>query len=465
MISLTDTSFNNYSNLMKYDVAIVGAGPAGLFAAYELTKNPKKRKKVIVIERGASIKKRKKQDAMCGVGGAGTFSDGKLHYTPVLSHEKILDIVPKHEYVKEVNYVEKLFKKFGVDAPYTPEHIEEAEALVEFCQKKGVKLYIRRCQHVGSDHLPSVIENMAETLKKQGVKFVYQSKIAEVITKKNKVVELKNKKKSYKADQFILCPGRVGARWLQKQAEKIGLDYTYQKVEIGVRVEFPAGIMDEHSQILHENIYSVRTPTYDDIARTFCPCPRGRVAVEKYGEYIAVNGYSNADSTSPNSNFNLCTEVRLTDPAENTTDYAILVAKTTSLLGQGKPIIQRLTDFRKGRRSTWKRIKRSYVTPTLKGATPGDISLAMPHRIVTNIIEGLTMLDRVLPGLNSGSTLIYAPEIKLRGSRIKMNKRMQTQIKNLYVAGDGPGASGNIVGAAATGILAAKGLLKNQKKK
>lgn len=448
---------------MTYDAVIVGAGPAGLFAAYELTKNPQKKRKVLIIEKGKSIKKRGRKEAMCGVGGAGTFSDGKLHFSPVLSHEKLLDVVDRQEYIDKIDYVDQLFSKFGVKANYTPENMKEAQDLVNFCRKKGVQLFIRKCRHIGSDNLPGIIKNMVKQLKKQGVEFVCEEEVKEILTskKKTKITGIKTKNKTYKAKQYLVAPGRVGAKWLQNQAKDIGLNYSYQKVEIGVRVEFPAVIMEEHSKILHENIYLVTTPTYDDVVRTFCPCPNGKVAIENYGDYISVNGYSNAKSKSPNSNFNLTTEVQLTDPVENTTDYAILIAKTTTLLGGNKPLIQRLADLRAGRRSTWTRINKSFVNPSLTDVTPGDLSLAMPHRIVTNLLEGLEMLDRVLPGLNSGSTLLYAPEIKLRGNRIKINDQMQTQVKNLFVAGDGPGTSGNIVGAAVSGVFAAQGMMAN----
>lgn len=445
---------------MTYDAAILGAGPAGLFAAYELTKNPKEKRKVVIIEKGKSIQIRKPTETMCGVGGAGTFSDGKLHYTPVLSHEKLLDVIDKEKYVEVMNYVDDLFEQFGVDASYTPNNLDEAQQLVEFCQRQGVKLYIRKCQHVGSDNLPGVIANMCQVLKKQGVEIVCETEVEEILKKDNKISGFKTKDKVYKAKKYLATPGRIGAKWLQTQAKKIGLEYSYQKVEIGVRVEFPAGIMAKHSKVMHENIYCVQTPTFDDKVRTFCPCPNGKVAIEDYGNYISVNGYSNARSTSPNSNFNLATEVQFTDPVENTTDYAILLAKTTSLLGGGKPLLQRLADLKAGRRSTWERINKSYVNPTLKDVTPGDIALALPYRTVTNLLEGLEILDRVLPGLNSGSTLLYAPEIKLRGNRLKINDRLQTQIDNLYVAGDGPGTSGNIVGAAISGIFAARGMME-----
>jgi hypothetical protein len=174
-----------------------------------------------------------------------------------------------------------------------------------------------------------------------------------------------------------------------------------------------------------------------------------------------VNGHSNSNHDSRNSNFAFVSEVVLTEPTENTIDYAHSIAKLTTTLGGGKPIIQRLKDLKKGRRSTWERIRKSHIDPSLKDVTPGDISMALPHRIVTNIVEGLKILDRVMPGINSGSTLLYAPEIKLRSSKLKTNKNLETAISNLYVAGDGAGVSGNIVGAAATGIIAARGILES----
>ncbi len=445
---------------MTYDVVIVGAGPAGLFAAYELSKNSKKKLKILIIEKGKMIKDRSPKDAMSGVGGAGTFSDGKLIFTPVLSHEKILDIVDRDEYIKNIEYVEELFNQHGVDAPSTPENIEEAQQLVDLCNTQGINLFIKRCRHIGSNNLPGVIEKLVNTLQKQEVKFLCNTQVTEILTTKNrsKVVGLKTKDSIIKAKNYLIAPGRVGAKWMQNQAKEIGLEFAYQKIEIGVRVEFPAGVMAEHSRIMHENTYLMQTPTFDDVVRTFCPCPNGNVAIERYGEYISVNGYSNAKSRSPNSNFNLTTEVALTDPVENTTEFAILIAKTATLLGGGKPLLQRLADLQMGRRSTWDRIDKSYVNPTLKEVTPGDIALAMPFRMVTNLLEGLEILDTVLPGINAGSTLLYAPEIKLRGNRIKVNNKMQSQIKNLYLAGDGPGLAGNIVGAAVSGIFAARGM-------
>lgn len=444
----------------KYDVIILGAGPAGLFAAYELTKD--KKLKILIIDKGKSIEKRKRIETMCGVGGAGTFSDGKLIFTLNLSHEKLLDLFSVNEYQKEIDYVEDLFLKFGVKAKITPSNLDEVKQLVKKCHQKSINLYVRKCRHVGSDKLPGVIKNIEKYLVKKNVEFLCETEIDSIEKKGKKIVGVKSKNRTFKADNFLIAPGRIGAEWLQNQASMLGLNYDYQKVEIGVRVEFPAFIMEDHSRIMHETIYSMRTPTYDDVVRTFCPCPNGEVAIEQYKDYVCVNGHSEANLKSPNSNFDFTTEVQFDNPVENTTDYAVSVAKLTTLLGGGKPLIQRLADLRRGQRSTWKRINRSYVVPTLTDATPGDISLAYPHRILTNVIEGLDILNEVLPGINSGATLLYAPEIKLRGNRIRINKSMQTEIPNLYVAGDGAGTSGNIVGAAISGVFAARGIISSK---
>jgi uncharacterized FAD-dependent dehydrogenase len=210
---------------------------------------------------------------------------------------------------------------------------------------------------------------------------------------------------------------------------------------------------------MYESIFKIRTETFDDIVRTFCPCPNGFVAMENYHGYVCVNGHSDSKHGSKNSNLAFLCEVNLTEPVENTVAYAQSIAEVASTIGGGKPILQRLADLRKGRRSTWSRLKKSLVKPSLTDVTPGDISMALPHRIVTNIIEGLEKLDEIMPGFNSGSTLLYAPEVKFRSSRVLTDKGMQTNVKNLYVAGDAAGISGSITGAAATGIMAARGML------
>ncbi|MFH1506788.1 MAG: FAD-dependent protein [archaeon] len=442
-----------------YDTVIVGAGPAGMFAAYELIiKNPKL--KICLIEKGKRVKDRAKKEVMHGVGGAGTYSDGKLHCTPVLSHEKMMDIYSPKEYQKVVDFVDSVFTKFGVPEDYYPTDMAEVQKLVDKCKKHSVHLYVRKTRHVGSDKLPNVIKNFEDSLVKKGVDLKTETEVMDIITKNGKCVGVKTDKEEILAKTVLLAPGRTKARWLQEIAVTNKLKTEYQKVEVGVRIEFPEGIMRKYSDLMYENIFYVQTPSFDDPMRTFCPCPKGLVAIEDYEDFVCVNGHSNSTHLSENSNFAFVTEIKLTEPVENTTSYAKSIAILATRLGGGKPLIQRLADLKSGRRSTWERINKSYVTPTLKDVTPGDIAMALPHRIVTNILEGLQMLDKVMPGINSGSTLLYAPEVKFRASRIKTDKYLETELPSMFVAGDAAGVSGNILGAGASGVIAAKGILK-----
>lgn len=445
-----------------YDIIIVGAGPAGMFAAYKLLQQ-KKHPKVLLLEKGKSIYKRRKNEVMCGFGGAGTYSDGKLHYTPVLSHTKSLHLVNVDEYQKLVDEVEVIFREFGVDAEFYPKDTNLVNELVEKAQKEDIRLYIRRTQHVGTDKLVPIIKKFEQFLLDNGVEMRCQSEVIDIIVKNDIctgviVKDLKGNEERIEAKNVLLAPGRVGASWLQNICSKYEIDYKYDKTEIGVRMEFPEAVMRQFSEQMYETIFEIRTKTFDDIARTFCPCPKGMVGVENYRDYVCVNGHSNSSHDSNNSNFAFVTEIELTEPMENTTLYIKKLAELSNVLGGGKPIIQRLTDLRNGRRSTWNRINKSFVTPTLRDATPGDISMALPHRIVINLLEGLEKLDKVLVGINNGSNLLYAPEVKFRGSMVKTDNNLQTKIKGLFVAGDGAGVSGNIVGAAATGIIAVRKL-------
>jgi len=917
-----------------YDVIIVGGGPAGLFAAYELA--TKTNKTVLLIEKGKSIETRTPKEVMCGIGGAGTFSDGKLHFTPCLSHEKMLHLYSVKEYQEYVDYVDKLFSEFGVVAEYYPKDNEVVQGLVDRCTKNSIHLFVRKIRHVGSDKLPRVIENFEKYLLEKKIEIRTETVVDDIIVEENVCTGVIIGNERINARNVILAPGRFNARWMQDIAKKYGLSYEYEKVEVGVRVEFPEGIMREYSEAMYEAIFLMRTPSYDDVVRSFCldgntevfvilngelkllkikdlyknlrkdslknvfvpsfdlksknnkigvvqginkkkfngemlsiltergrritltedhivfnekckeikagslkigdyiaiprkidlfsslnvfklnlldeikknvpqkyinkvyvrgvlgyieriakennllfseivkiaqtykyafngkarnkikfdslqyllnrfppknleiqnwtlscmgsnkempvlldissnlarllgyfvaegnynvcngsynlvlsvskqdilkdmvlcmksidsskstknkernqyifgslliyllfyyvlkiksgapnknipdmffnfnkclqkeflsglfsgdgsvdlvnqeiflgttskelanqlsyillnkgidftlkeektnpptthhardfvpkdfyrvrvrgylnmkklfkefqfkdnrrkniqkkiinmkisnssgnitkfdnkkdliflkikdikrqkkkmdvydltmkqnpnfvaghggilvhncPCPKGLVAIEDYDGFVCVNGHSNSDHKSDNSNFAFVTEIKLTEPVENTTLYAKSIAQLANTIGGGKPIVQRLADLRSGKRSTWERINKSYVTPSLKDVVPGDISMAFPHRVVTNIIEGLRMLDKVMPGIYSGNTLLYAPEIKLRSSKIKTNKHLETEIKGLFVAGDGAGVAGNIVGAAATGVIAARGIV------
>ncbi len=445
-----------------FDVVVVGAGPAGIFACYQLIQKNKKLK-IALIDRGNRIENRKANEIMFGFGGAGAYSDGKLHFTPKLSHERTFDIIDPEDYAKILDQVDKIFMDFGVDTPEFPKNKAEVNQLVEEAQIHDIELVVRRAKHVGTDKLKIVMEKFQKYLEKNGVTFFDKTEVTDLIVKNKELTGVKTEKFDLFAKKVLLAPGRGMARWFQIMSDKYKIQYTYDMVEVGVRVEFPAYVMRRHAEALYEVVFKIRTKTFDDIIRTFCSCPNGYVAKEDYAGYVCVNGHSLSDHASPNSNFAFVCEVHLTEPVENSLLYARSIAELATTIGGGKPVLQRLADLKMGRRTTVSRLRKSMVTPSLKDVTPGDISMALPHRIVTDILEGLEQLDKAMPGINSGSTLLYAPEVKFRSTKVKADSNMQANIKNLFIAGDASGMAGSITGAAATGIMAADGILNTLK--
>jgi uncharacterized FAD-dependent dehydrogenase len=448
------TSYNKEDIIDNYDVIIIGAGPAGMFAALELAKT---NANVLLVDKGNLIENRQRNEVMNGFGGAGTFSDGKLHFTPVLSHEKMFHLYHEKDYQKFMDEVEKTLIDFGTPTDYYPKDPNAARKLVEEAQRKNVKLFVRKAVHVGSDKLPIVMKKFQDKLKDNGINFMPLTEVADIVVENEKVKGIQlTSGKIISSEYVIATPGRYNAKWLQDLAHKYELDEVYDKIEVGVRVEFPYAVLEKHANEMYETVFSVRTKTYDDLIRTFCPCPRGHVAVEEYDGFVCVNGHSNSTHDSENSNFAFVTEVSLTEPLESTRAYANFIAQGVTLLGSGKPIIQRLKDLKKGRRSTKERIAKANIRPTLNEAVPGDIGMSMPYRVVKNIIEGIEALDKVLPGLDSDSTFLYGPEVKFRSNKLITSKGLETNVKGFFVAGDGAGVSGNIVGAAVTGLIAGR---------
>lgn len=447
----------------KYDYLIVGAGPAGMFAAHELAKLEKNKKKtILLIDLGEKIENRKPSQVMSGIGGAGTFSDGKIHFSPTLSHEKAFHLIDIKDYQLILDYVDEILTGFGVDSEYYPKDSNEVRKLMEEAQKNDIDLVPRRIRHVGTDKLKEVMQKFETELEASGVEILPNTEIVDIIIENGKCIGVKTiDDKTISANKILLAPGRIRASWLQKMAKKYELKYVYDIVEVGVRVEFPSFVMNKFSDQMYEAVFKIRTNTFDDIVRTFCPCPNGMVATETYDDFVCVNGHSNSNHISENSNFAFLCEVRLTDPVENTIAYAKSIAQVASTIGGGRPLIQRLSDLKRGQRSTWTRINKSLIKPSLMEVTPGDLAMALPYRILKNILEGLEQLDKIMPGINAGSTLLYAPEVKFRTTKFATNKNLETDnVKELFVAGDAAGLSGSITGAAVTGIMAARGMLK-----
>jgi uncharacterized FAD-dependent dehydrogenase len=255
---------------------------------------------------------------------------------------------------------------------------------------------------------------------------------------------------------LIAAPGRVGAYWLREQTRSLGIGPAFGPLDIGVRVEFPAELYQSIERVMYDAKLRVRTATYDDMVRTFCTNPRGFVVREDHEEFVLVNGHAENRRKSDCTNFALLVHMELTDPVEDTTQYGRAVAQLATTIGGGQPILQRLKDLQQGRRSTLDRIRRLPIRPTLLDVTPGDISMALPQRIVVNLLEAIERLDRVIPGLAADSTLIYAPEIKFYDTRYDLGDGMESRLPGFYVAGDASGHSRGIVFAAVTGIHAAR---------
>lgn len=457
--------------MKKYDVVIVGAGPAGLFTAYELVEN-NQNLKILLLDEGRLAQNRKcpmKKTNKClncnpcqilsGYGGAGTFSDGKLNFIPKIGKSDLFKYMNEDDANKLIDKCEDIFTKFNMDSDVYPSNIDEALKIKNKVAVEGARLLLIKQKHLGSDHLPEYIENFTNYLKDKGVTILDTTKVVDIRSESIDKHYVVLKDKEILCSNVVCAPGRTGAKWMQAFADKYNISYMSNSIEIGVRVEVRKEILEKICSVIYDPTIFIKTKTYSDEIRTFCTNPGGFVAKENYYGYICVNGHSLKDVKSQNSNFAFISKVHLTNPATNTREYGESIARIANVLGKGKPIIQTLKDLKQGRRSEWERIDKGFITPTLKDCVAGDLALVLPHRIITNIVEGLEILDKIIPGVNNGETLLYGPEIKFFSNEIETDNNFKLKNYNIYFIGDGAGKSGNIVTAAATGLVAADDIL------
>ncbi|MGN1153625.1 MAG: NAD(P)/FAD-dependent oxidoreductase [Candidatus Gastranaerophilaceae bacterium] len=451
-----------------YNVAIIGAGPAGIFSALEIVKL-KPDWKVVLIEKGDKIEDRKcllregyakcpsckKCGLLCGWGGAGAFSDGKLTLTPDVGGH-LVDYMSRKEVENLIDYSDQLYLQygatdevFGTDRKIFDE-LERQAALAE------LKLVHSPVRHLGTERSLDVLKNMQDYL-------MDKITILNNVTAKNLIVECEQVKgivldngETIKAEYTIIAPGREGADWLTHEFAKNKIGMVNNAVDVGVRVELPAPVFNPITDKLYESKLVYYSPKFGDAVRTFCMNPNGEVVQENYNGIATVNGHSYANIKTKNTNFALLVSEQFTEPFKEPIAYGQRIASLANMLGGGI-LVQRFGDLLDGRRSTPERLKSSIIEPTLKCATPGDLSLVLPYRQLTSIIEMLFALDKIAPGTASRYTLLYGIEVKFYSARVKLTNELETEgVKNLFTIGDGAGVTRGLIQASASGVHVAR---------
>jgi uncharacterized FAD-dependent dehydrogenase len=454
-----------------YDVIIVGAGPAGIFTALELIS--KSNLKVLIIEKGKDIEKRecyaeklgkclncKICDMLNGWGGAGAFSDGKLNLSPEIGGF-LSEYIPKEELLNLINYVDDFYVKMGATKKiYSPE-AKKIEAIKKLAGRYGLIFIPSRIRHIGTEKCKEVLKNLKDVITKKA-DIVFEKPVSKILTSGRKVkgVQLKDGTKIF-AKYVVIAPGRAGSSWLETEAKRLHLTTKINPVDIGVRVEIPASVMEDLTSICYEPKFLYYSKTFDDLVRTFCVNPYGEVIVENVDGVWTVNGHSYSYKKTENTNFAILCSTYFTEPFKEPILYGKSIAKLANLLGK-EVIVQRLGDIKKGRRSTERRISKNPVKPSLTIATPGDLSFVLPYRYLVNILEMIEALDKISPGVDSPYTLLYGVEVKFYSIRLKLTNSLETEIKNLFVAGDGAGITRGLIQASVSGVVVAREIIKRE---
>ena len=450
---------------MKYDVIIIGAGPGGIFSAYELIKENEDLK-VAVFEAGHTLTKRKcpidgdkvkscirckSCSIMSGFGGAGAFSDGKYNITNDFGGT-LYEYVGKQKALELMHYVDEINMRYGGEG--TKLYSTAGSQFKKLCMQNDLHLLDASVRHLGTDINYVVLKNLYDELKDK-VDFYFDTPVLKVEKRENAYVAV-TKKCDYEGQYCIISVGRSGSKWMEQVCDELQIDTKSNRVDIGVRVEIPAEIFSHLTNELYESKIVYRTEKYGDLVRTFCMNPKGAVVSENTGGIVTVNGHSYSDPAKQtnNTNFALLVAKHFSEPFRDSNGYGESIARLSNMLGGGV-IVQRFGDLIRGKRSTPQRIKESFTVPTMT-ATPGDLSLVLPKRILDGIMEMIYALDKIAPGTANDDTLLYGVEVKFYNMEVDVNEYLQSSHDGLYVIGDGSGITHSLSHASASGVHVAR---------
>ena len=464
----------------RFDVIIIGAGPGGIFCAYELLEQ-KPGLKVLIVEKGRSIEKRncpKRRTNVCvgckpcsittGFAGAGAFSDGKLSLSPdvggnlpaILGYDKTIELIRESD---------GIYLKFGADRNV---YGTDREAEIREIRKKAINANLKLVEcpirHLGTEEGYKIYSKLQTHLEQKGARMEFLTMVTSILVKEGRAVGIETDKGDrFYADEIVSAVGREGADWFKDKCMELGIETTSGTVDVGVRVE----VRDEVMQFLNENLYEAKliyhTPTFDDKVRTFCTNPSGEVATEYYENGLAVvNGhaYKSKEFKTNNTNFAILVSKNFTKPFHTPIEYGKHIAQLSNMLCGGKILVQTYGDFKRGRRTTEERLCRNNLIPTLKDAVPGDLSLVFPHRIMVDIAEMLEALDKITPGIAADETLLYGVEVKFYSNKVVVNADFETSIPGLRAIGDGAGVTRGLQQASANGLSVARSILTQSEK-
>ena len=455
-----------------YNVAIIGAGPAGIFTALEIVKL-KPDWKVVLIEKGARIEKRvcllregykscpscKTCGLLCGWGGAGAFSDGKLTLTPDVGGH-LVDYMSFKDVENLIQYCDDIYLEHGATEVVYGRNRNEFADIERAATLAELKLVHSPVRHLGTEKSLHVLKHMQDYLEDK-IEIINNKTVDKLDIENNKIkgFTLSDGTK-IDSEYVVVAPGREGADWFSKELIKNGVELINNAVDVGVRVELPAAVMEPITSRLYESKLIYYSPTFGDEVRTFCMNPNGEVVSENYNGIQTVNGHSYADKKTQNTNFALLVSKKFTEPFKEPITYGQHVASLANMLSGGGILVQRFGDLLDGKRSTPDRIKESIIKPTLECAMPGDLSLVLPHRILTDIIETVYALDSVAPGTANDDTLLYGCESKYYSVKPQMDDNFSI-MPNVYVVGDGSGVCRGLSQSAAMGLYVAEKICKN----